>query len=419
MTHQQADATHSITNDDTTVTLTAYSDLADVRRIQVDWDAFIEHVESDVFFSFDWCEVWWRHYGGGRRPRILVFRKSKAIIGILPLYVDRVKIGPLFVRILKFFGVDYSLNTFRLPIAEAYFHEVISAFLNYAQSNDRWDIVLLGPISGFYQHTGALLDELGRNTPRNFKIRAVKCGRQSFIDSCVRWEDYLQGLGPSTRRNIRRSYNVMQKQGMEIACSLATPENAVGQFGRFVAMHQRRWQAEGRLGYFRSWPRSLAFHTDLVTVQAERNRLRLLEVSIGGESVGFDYSYRLGAGQWDLLNARVLDPVMKGVDLGKVIWCEVLKRAIHDEIHIVDYMRGPYDYKSKLGVRSLAITSVYITPASMSRAGKARAFFLLSHLVHILYYRLWRNRLSPILRIKQRPLAKLWIHTHWFGEAQA
>ena len=43
-----------------TAIYTSFDELASVRD---EWDEFIEHSGSDIYFTFDWLETWWKYYG--------------------------------------------------------------------------------------------------------------------------------------------------------------------------------------------------------------------------------------------------------------------------------------------------------------------------------------------------------------------
>ena len=69
---------------------------------------------ASFFHSFDWLEIYWRHFGDGQRLRVLVVRAGGEPLGILPLVVrsERTRLGT--VRTLTYPLHDW--GTFYGPI---------------------------------------------------------------------------------------------------------------------------------------------------------------------------------------------------------------------------------------------------------------------------------------------------------------
>jgi CelD/BcsL family acetyltransferase involved in cellulose biosynthesis len=402
--------------DDSQVEINAYSRFDDAGISQQEWDAFVERSDGDIFMTRDWCEVWWKHYGRGRQLEILVFKKNRNLVGILPLYIDRVVLGLLTVKIVKIIGTDYSLYSYCLPLVVEEIGQVASRFLEYMETQTRWDLIFLGPISGFYDNTKALSGAFSNALQTGINLRVATIGTHQVGLGLGSFEDYLQSLGPNTRKNIKKTYTRLKMTGQEMKSTTCSQMDATETFGRFVAMHQKRWESIGMAGHYRSWPKSLEFHNDLVMAQAERGRLRLVEVSVGNEVIGYDYAYQMGNIQWNLLDARVTGAVSQGIDIGKVVWCESLKAAVFMGVQTIDYMRGSEGYKKLLGTKELPIIGIYLSRTSLLTRLKMKSLFVYSRLVHLLYFRLWRNRIALMLRLRQGVLARLWIQTHWFGE---
>ena len=97
-------------------TFVRYSAIEDAEPIRKEWDDFIEKETGDVFLTYDWCRVWWRHYGNRREPLIYVFRDGGEICGILPMFRERIRLGPVSTTVVKLMCSDSSPVTVPFPV---------------------------------------------------------------------------------------------------------------------------------------------------------------------------------------------------------------------------------------------------------------------------------------------------------------
>jgi len=136
-----------------------FEDFEDLTNLQPEWDAFMEEVDAEIFMSFDWCRIWWKFYGKKRRLAIYVFRHEKHICGILPIFIERIWLGPISVRVIRIVGADYVPVTVSVPVKEDYLDLVVKIFVEKIQERWRWDLIYLGALSGKYSLTDQLVHE--------------------------------------------------------------------------------------------------------------------------------------------------------------------------------------------------------------------------------------------------------------------
>ena len=116
--------------------------------MQKEWDEFIEGIDGEIFLTYDWCRIWWKYYGAGRELRIFVFRRDKAIIGILPVFLDRLGIAPLGLRVVRLVGTDHMPVTIMFPVDVKYIGVVLSRFIDELNRIYRWDLLYIGALCG-------------------------------------------------------------------------------------------------------------------------------------------------------------------------------------------------------------------------------------------------------------------------------
>ena len=68
-----------------------------------DWGDLLRETRGASFFqSFDWLEIYWRHFGEGQKLRVLVVLDEDRPLGILPLVVRREATRAGWLRVLTF-----------------------------------------------------------------------------------------------------------------------------------------------------------------------------------------------------------------------------------------------------------------------------------------------------------------------------
>src|SRR3954467_12699651 len=110
-------------------------------RIRGEWDEFVERSGSDIYFTVDWLQAWWQHYGRGRTFAGLVVRAGERIIGALPFCVQRVWAGPVPVRLARFAGGDSTIAVFTPAVAAGYEEPVLRAACERLLDGARCDAV--------------------------------------------------------------------------------------------------------------------------------------------------------------------------------------------------------------------------------------------------------------------------------------
>lgn len=394
-----------------------YGSFDEARAIRDEWDSLAE-AEADLFSSFDWCAVWWKHYGRNRRLQIHVFSLVDRIVGIAPLFCESIALGPFAVRGLRIVGCDHSVTTCGLVIRRDMVDAVVASLVDNLAAHD-WDLIHLGRLSGGAHYVDALTTTLtGRGS-----VCSVKRERdnlpQTVIDLPRRFDDYLQGLSYRERHSIRKEGRRLSAEH-QIQCDDASqvegPDRAMQEF---IEFHQAQWIEKGQRGHFADWPAAREFHHELAGVEAAAGRLILRRVRVDGRLFAMAYTVRFGPCVHWLLAARSLDPRWHFCFPGRVAACDLAKAAIEQGISVVDMGLGYYPYKMKLGGRLLPLTT--ITAVRKSSWARLKVAMLRKEaLFHeLIGYRLWYSRVSvrfPQLRVAMN---HRWIRLRmWPGDAR-
>ncbi len=401
---------YSGSNDSGDVVCSIHSSFDDVQDLREPWDAIVEASGAEIFLTFDWCRTWWDFYGHKRTLSLCVFRRDHEVVGLLPLFIERVRLGPVSVRAAKIVGSDFTLTQFTLPVKRECLPQVIDAFAGVAESQ-QWDICSLGPLSGFSHGQEDLRSLFGRLEGGSWRVQIEETGVHTVFELPGSWDEYLALLSKKERQLIRSNYRKIEADGIQVQRHVATKEDFAEVFGDFVTAHQEQWRQLGKAGHFGDWPRSEDFHRAVAQTQLERNRLHLLKVRVAADCVAYQYSYRMGQRYFEILMGRSSGDESHAVDMGRLLFAEQAQRAIEQGIRNIDSMRGRYEYKLRLGGKLFPLLRVRIVRKGACRELRVAGFGMCASLFDKAYYKLWYCRLGPKWSASRGPLWSTWIRS--------
>jgi CelD/BcsL family acetyltransferase involved in cellulose biosynthesis len=80
------------------------------------WDELVLRSGADIYQTFDWCRLWWHHYGAGRQLHLLLCFLGEELVGLVPAFIETLWLGPARIRVAKLVGADFSLHLCNLPV---------------------------------------------------------------------------------------------------------------------------------------------------------------------------------------------------------------------------------------------------------------------------------------------------------------
>jgi len=404
----------AIVADSKEMKLEIYDNFEDLETIQSEWDQFVESAGGEIFLTYDWCRIWWKYYGKNRTLKIFIFRRSDELVGIIPLFFEKIWLGPMFVRAGKIVGSDFTLSQFSIPLAENYIEEIINKLFELL-SKDKWDILHIGPIAGLYKDFDDLKKTCEGLFSRSHRVLSENKGVQTYFQLAESWEKQLASLNKGERWDIKRSYKALCPEVNCLVSAFSAQDIFEQTFEYFVNMHQSYWRSLGKLGHFGDWPEAQNFHLEAAITQLRHNRLWLLEVKSGTRCLGYEYGYNFGDRYYEILNARTNSEELGKISVGRVVFSELVKKLLNESVRCIDSMRGNYEHKLRLGGAIFPLRSLYIIQNKLFTLIRVSIFRVLARFVNICYYKLWFCRIAPKLHLKPRPLWRAWIRTEAFA----
>ena len=385
--------------------------------MQQDWDEFIESIDGEIFLTYDWCRVWWKYYGHKRKLIIFTFRYQEHLCGILPLFLENIWFGPVFVRVIKMIGSDFLPVALSAPIKKEFLNEVVHCFINELANKYSFDSLHIGPICGRYESFDILEKSFSEVIKGTHTIKLKISDVQTYFKVADTWDKQLINLSHNEKRNMNKHYDRILRKGIPIECTGATNENIEIIFDNFVKMHQSHWGEKGQAGHFVAWPDSVQFHREMSHVQLQRKRLRLYSINVNGHCIGYHYAYKFGNTYYLFLYSRTAGNAEKGekYDFGRIDFAETIKQAIKEQVKLCDAMRGKYDYKLQLGGELLPIRNIYIYSNKMIAKCRIIAARVLATVIDICYNKIWRVRIAPHIGVKLGAFWRIWLRTNIFS----
>ena len=417
-TNQKGDFADGVSYDND-IQLKVFDSLDRLEEMQSQWDEFVESLGYEIFNTYDWCRIWWKYYGGGSTLRIFIFYYKEKIVGLLPTYIEKVRIGPVAMKIARIVGTTATLAEISPPISQNYISQVLGQWLEHLYSEFKPDLICVGPLSGTYDR----MEQLASGCAAWGNHRYVAEKRETAVQTIFRLgadlDEYLASLSGKERhevnRHCRNILKVVHDNDARLICDFVSASDLPGNFDDFVRMHNVHWQQLGQSGHFNDWPNSKEFHREMAEIQMKRGRLRLLKVCAGSFCAGYEYAYKFSRTYTHFLNSRASSPELERVSVGKVGFCELVRKAITEGVNLINSLRGRYEYKLRMGGVLVPIYTILIFRKGLFANLRVCMFRCLSHLVHLCYYRVWFCRVIPQLRLRRRPLWNLWIRTNSFA----
>jgi CelD/BcsL family acetyltransferase involved in cellulose biosynthesis len=379
--------------------------------MQEEWDRFVDKAGGGIYFSFDWCRIWWHHYGRGRTLQIFLYRTGKKLEGLIPVFIDRVRFGPVKLRIAKIVGSEFACTLCNPPLLPEYAGPIWESLIDHLVHKHHCDALWFGPLAGAEENTEELRKVCLRRPGVTKIMRDTSFAPHISFILPKTFEEYLNSLDKRQRTNFRRDMNLLNRDFRLTVDTIGDPARVETEFMQFKFMHDRQWQDQGKLGHFGDWPGAPAFNLDLVKTMARKGRLRMIRLLANDQVVSYQLCYRFGDSLYWRLPARVIGPEWERYGLGRIGLIKMIEWAITEKVRYIEAGIGHYDYKIKLGGIERPLRSILIAADQKSSRLKTHLFSKMGEALHFFYYRLWFNRLAPRLPFKRRPLWKTWIRS--------
>lgn len=389
----------------------SFDALADVRAA---WNDLAERT-GDLFASADWCATWWRYYGSGRRLEIHTFCDGPRLVGVLPLFHERVWLGGLGLRVVRLLACDHTVDAAGLAVEPEHAGPALRLVLDRLGSRGGWDLLQLGPL----RHYVDALETMADDGSEHHQVQAAILGRQdnwlTHFDLPDTYAQYLKSLQGVDRSNLLRRERKLHALGPVEVAAADTPEQIDRAMDALIDLHQHLWAGKGQRGQFLDWPRYGEFHRETAHRLAARGRLALLSLTVAGQVVGVTYGYYCAGRLHSLIRGYRDDEAWRIYGLGRLLHCYAVRHAIEAGARSVDDGRGIFEYKLRFGGQLRGERSLALVRRGWGPRLRVWVALRVAYFVHVLYNRLWFDRLAPRLGWR-RPLQAFYIRSSFLAQ---
>jgi CelD/BcsL family acetyltransferase involved in cellulose biosynthesis len=315
-------------------------DLASLRPL---WTKLAER-SRNLFATWEWASVWWRHFGRDRPLRLTVVRRGAEPLGLLPLY--RWRSSPLEVLRLVGHGPADELG----PVG------------------DPGDEVLLARALGrSLQWLGADL-LLAEQLPRERDYGALLGGHRLAAEPSplVRfgpggWPAFLERRSANFREQVRRRARKLAREH-RVAYRLSDGSRDLDRdLDTLFRLHGARW-----VGAPTNFLDAAAFHRDFAHTAAGQGWLRLWFLQVDGEDVAALYGFRFAGTESYYQAGR--DPAWNDYRVGFVLLAHAIRQAATDGVPEYRLLRGGEDYKLRFATADPGLETVALGRGTVAAA---------------------------------------------------
>lgn len=325
------------------------------------------------FRSWQWLGSWWRHYGAapGDRPDrrelfVLAVRdENQELAALAPWHIERRPAGPTAVRFLGAGEVctDY-LTVLCRPETEAGAATALADWLVESRKQPgaaaaggvRWDLLEFEGIPRDDRAMNQLAERLAERGALVDRRAADHCWR---LELPANWDDYLQTLSKSHRKQLRRFQRRLFDSGRAVLRTASTAAEVAFALDLLIDLHQRRRRSLGERSCFDN-PCFTAFLRDAARQFFELQRLWLCWLELDSRPIACEF--QLLGEQTVYAYQSGIEPAVLEFEPGRLATLAILQAAVKRGHGAYDLLRGNEAYKAHLRAQPRACADLRVLP---------------------------------------------------------
>ena len=322
--------------------------LDSLESIRDEWTRLADGGDN-IFATWEWNSIWWRHQGRGRTLFTHACRdRSGALVAILPLYVSVER--PL--RLVRFLG--HGDSDHHAPICSPADRGRAARALRKALRSENVDL--------FVGETVPAADGwaafLGGRTLRSYGSPVLSLRGEA-------WDDILARTSHNTRGQIRRRERKLTREHDVRFRFPDDRERLDADLDTLFALHSERWG--GR--HTRFGGESQPLHREFAHVAFDRGWLRLWLLEVDGSSVAAWYGFRFGGAEYYYQAGR--DRAWDRYSVGFVLLVHSIRAALEDGAREYRFLEGEESYKYRFTDRDPGLETIGLACSVLGDAALA------------------------------------------------
>jgi CelD/BcsL family acetyltransferase involved in cellulose biosynthesis len=314
--------------------------------LQREWTR-LAAADGNVFATWEWNELWWRHYGRGRKLRVAVSRQDGVEIdAIVPLFAWSVR--PL--RILRLIGHGHGDRLG--PICRSADAKTAERALGLALGVEPYDIFVGDWVAGDRDWAGVL----GGRVVRSTGYPILRCPEGS-------WDEVLATQSQRFRKSWRQRRNRLERD-RDVRYRYADSATLERDLDAVFRLHRARF-GEHACNFCGDHE---AFQREFAALALERDWLRLLLLEVDGVPVGCKYGFFFQNAYFAYQSGR--DPAWERESVGFLLEVESIRRTLEEG---ADYrfLGGEEHHKYRYPTEDPRLETVVAPASQRGRVGAA------------------------------------------------
>ncbi len=322
-------------------------EINDFEEMKDNWDLLLERsqVNTNIFLTWDWLSTWWKHFGKGRKPIILLVEDEKKVLAIAPLMLSEYNL-PLIGKTqrVEFIGTpDSDYRDFIVIDKEAECLKLILAYLRNNISNWNWiELKEVKETTGTMDNFRYLAHELGKD----LKIEERICNICPYVTLPNSFEFLMGSLKSNMRRHLKVSMRkITQKYEVKLEKYDEAGFTVAAGMKTFASLFQKRWATKGETGIFTEGRdiEFIKFHLDVAQTFADKGWLGLYFLMANNEPIAAQYGFKYNRKM--LCYLMGWDPAYSVYSVGNLSIMLLMRECIKEGFNEYDMMRGEEGYK--------------------------------------------------------------------------
>ena len=321
--------------------------LSELEKYREQWADLLAQTRKATFFhTFDWLEVYWKHFGAGQHLRtLLVYEDDEQLAGIVPLVVRREKRRCGNVKLLTFPLDDW--GSYYGPIGADPAQLLIEALRHVRRTRCDWHVISLRWLDESEESWRPALKEAGLYAYRS--VRAVTS--VSMLEQG--WDAYFDSRSSKWRNNYRRAVRRLAELG-EPQLVRYRPRGAAHQetdprwdlYEACLQVAGNSWQASSQDGTTISHDSIADYLRDTHEVACRLGAADVNLLMLHGSPVAFAYNYYFDRSVYGL---RIgYDPQWAKYAVGMQLYVKIFQDSCERGDVRYDMGPGSVDYKRQL-----------------------------------------------------------------------
>jgi CelD/BcsL family acetyltransferase involved in cellulose biosynthesis len=314
--------------------------------LREDWTR-LAAASGNIFATWEWNDLWWRHYGRDRVLRVALARDDDdQIAAIVPLFLWSQR--PL--RILRLIGHGHGDRLG--PICHDQDTRTAEDALRQALDTDRHDVFIGDWVAGERDWAGVLGGHVVRRT--GYPILRLP----------ESWAAFLAAQSPRFRKSARHHRNRLERNH-EVSYRYADAATLDRDLDAAFRLHRARFREHRMCNYCGEHE---PFQRAFAAVAVERGWLRLLLLELDGEPACFEHGFLFENAYFAYQAGR--DPAWDRLSVGFLLELETIRRTLEAGASEYRLLGGEEAYKYRFPTEDPRLETV---AASGTRRGRVAA----------------------------------------------